>query len=239
MNIFAQILGWIGFTFSATVIIPQLMKLLFNRKISFNGFKPTIISLPETKLNISVVGYFIFILGQISWVFYYGIFRDDLSTNWQAWLANVGTSITGVITMWVIYTKDNSNKNRYFAITSSLIVLCILTLAIISISGVFSVGTKVAQWIVPIFAGFFTTVSFLPQTIKEMKAKENTSQSMLTIAFNMFANIIWILFFIFDVVANDKSYSFYTIATVWAVLTISLMATNLIIYIKRNKSKEQ
>lgn len=206
--------------FTPDVIVTVIGFIIFIPSFAFQMFR--IYKKGKHTVNFSPTSWTLNFIGRFLWIAY-GLFFGAASKDNQglALLTVIGQGLVTLMTIPILYytfrnhpykgeyAKSNFNK-KLFAIRMGLLVfiLASILVACLGIMGTFNVGKMPSAGLLAfaLSCTFFTSVAFLPQTIKTIKNKNTTSTSFFLSFLFAVGNTLLILAFLLKIINYKHDY---------------------------------
>ncbi|MEE3928573.1 PQ-loop domain-containing transporter [Mycoplasmopsis ciconiae] len=212
LETFINVISWITVITTPALSIPQLLKLLKDKKTG----------------EVNFISFWVTHFGIFIWLLW-GVFSTSSSPFIQknVVIADGIALILSGITMFLLYFYV-PNKNKNHVIGASLVVLATFIAAIGLIVYYFvypSMRISVQQSLVFGFiAPAFTTFAFVPQLITSIKTKNWKGVSSWLYFLFVVNNIVWILFWILNLVQTKGTETHLYAGLVWQIISLSLFS---------------
>ncbi|WP_406615035.1 PQ-loop domain-containing transporter [Mycoplasmopsis hyopharyngis] len=207
-GLLASVFGLIAAMFTVGMGIPQLVKILKDKKVG----------------EIKYYSFWIFFIAINGWVIFGGFTESKLI---PAVYANALCSLLYIANLFALYRYSNTQWRKKGQWVVLGIAMTISFASIISgFIGVYWNGKGLAfdantSGVLSTIVPMVTTFAFAPQILKSFETKNFKGMSIwLTLVF-IIANTAWILYWIFGI-ANQGVKSFMLNALVWQVIQIAI-----------------
>ncbi|PZW01574.1 PQ-loop domain-containing transporter [Metamycoplasma auris] len=205
LDIFIQIFGAAGAIFTISLGIPQLIRLLKNKKAE----------------NINYYSFWIFFVGIVIWIIY-GVFTPN-EDGWYVFLANLICGIIFSFTIYYTYAYNKEITKKQLKIATLFIVLIDLLIAaffaVFVVLVIQKIQTKMfypkennkiatfsknASIIIGLITPSLTALAFLPQLVKGFMTKNFHGLSPWMPFLFILNCLSWMLFFTLVVIKAKK-----------------------------------
>ncbi|MBN0919521.1 PQ-loop domain-containing transporter [[Mycoplasma] gypis] len=206
------VFGWFAVVVTICLGIPQLVKLLKDKKTG----------------EISYVSFWIFYLGLFAWVLFGSFLPGSLA---QVSVANLISIIIYSFTMFFIYFYEQkrkwkmSRKNTLITVSIILIIFCLLSLACTALGiadkdNIYKIHNSAAATVLGAIVPMLTTFAFMPQIILSFKTKNFGGVSAYMILLFLLNNAFWIIYWASRIhmnIVEGQTIIPLIIATIWQI----------------------